>query len=144
MFKWLHWRHDQKRRVADDLAWLRPSGTAREPLPSIDPIEELRRIIGNSPATVERARGQSQMSPGQCREACGTLKWTRGELARAAGVTNWVVDAFEDGREVLPAYEAAMRVALEDVGIGFPFEIENGRVSPAGVTYTPPDRKAGH
>jgi hypothetical protein len=43
------------------------------------------------------------------------LKWTPTALAEAAGVV-----AFEDGRMVLPVYEAAIRGTLEGVGIGFP------------------------
>jgi DNA-binding XRE family transcriptional regulator len=57
------------------------------------------------------------VSPDQCRQARYTLKWTRGELAGAAGVTPWVVAAFEEEREVSPADEAAIRAALEAVGI---------------------------
>ncbi len=30
-----------------------------------------------------------------------------------------------------------MRDALEGVGIGFPFAIEDGQFKPAGVTYSP-------
>ena len=77
------------------------------------------------------------MSPDQCREARAILKWTRGDLANAAGVTLWVVAAFEDGREVLPIYEIEIRAALEAVGIGFVFEIEDKQFKPAGVTYSP-------
>ena len=62
------------------------------------------------------------MSPDQCREARDILKWTRRDLADAAGVTPWVVAAFEDGREVLAFYEIEIRAALEAVGIGFPFD----------------------
>ena len=77
------------------------------------------------------------MSPDQCREARAILKWTRRELADAASVPLWAVAQFEDGKDVLPYYEIWMRDALEGVGIGFPFEIENGQVKPAGVTYSP-------
>ncbi len=84
------------------------------------------------------------MSPDQCRQARDVLKWTRGELAQATGVTLEVVAAFEDGREVSPAYEASIRAALEAVGIDFPFEIANGRARPADVIYSPRDRKEGH
>jgi DNA-binding XRE family transcriptional regulator len=77
------------------------------------------------------------VSPDQCREARAILKWTRGELADAAGVTLWVVAAFEDGRDILPHYEIEIRAALEAVGIGFPFAIEDGLVKPVGVTYSP-------
>jgi len=51
---------------------------------------------------------------------------------------------FEDGRGVAPAHEAAIRAALEAVEIGFPFEIAAGQGRPAGVTYSPPDRKNAH
>jgi DNA-binding XRE family transcriptional regulator len=81
------------------------------------------------------------MCPEQCRQARDILKWTRGELAAAAGVDHSVVDAFEDGRSILPAYEVAIRTSLEALGIGFPFELVNGRHSPAGVTYSPRERE---
>jgi hypothetical protein len=75
------------------------------------------------------------VSPDQCRQARDVLKWTGAELAGSAGVRPWVVAAFEEGREVSPAHEDAIRAALEAVGIGFPFEIANKRARPAGVTY---------
>lgn len=81
--------------------------------------------------------------PDQCLEARNVLKWTRRELADAAGVTLWAVAAFEDGREVLPFYEIEIRAALEAVGIGFPVEIEAGQFKPAGVRYAPRDRDRG-
>jgi hypothetical protein len=84
------------------------------------------------------------VSPDQCRQARDTLKWTPGELAGAAGVPPWVVAAFEEEREVSPADEAAIRAALEAVGISFSFEIANGRARAAGVTYSPRDRNDGH
>jgi hypothetical protein len=84
------------------------------------------------------------MSPDQCRQARDVLKWTPGELAETAGVNVWVVVAFEDGRKVLPVYEAAIRGTLEGVGIGFPFEIANGRARAAGVTYSPRGRDETH
>ena len=37
----------------------------------------------------------------------------------------------------MPFYEIEIRAALEAVGIGFPFEIEDGQFKPAGVTYSP-------
>ena len=80
------------------------------------------------------------MSPDQCREARAILKWTRRELADAAGITLWVVAAFEEGRDILPHYEIEIRAALEAVGIGFPFTIEDGQFKPAGVTYSPRDK----
>jgi DNA-binding XRE family transcriptional regulator len=84
------------------------------------------------------------MSPEQCRQARDILKWTRGELAEAAGVNPSVVDGLEDGRGILPDYEAAIRTSLEAMGIGFSFEIVNGRHSPAGVTYSPRERDETH
>ena len=97
-------------------------------------------------ATVRSAPepSRARVSPDQCRQARDILKWTPRELAEAAAVTPWVVAAFEEGREVSPAHEEAIRSALEAVGIGFPFEIANGRARPAGVTYSPRDRKEGH
>jgi hypothetical protein len=77
------------------------------------------------------------VSPDQCVEARSILKWTRRDLADAARVTLWVIAAFEDGREVLPFYEIGIRAALEAVGIGFPFAIEDGQFRPAGVTHSP-------
>ena len=84
------------------------------------------------------------MSPNQCRQARDILKWTPSELAQAADVTQGVVAAFEEGREVLPTDEAAIRAALEAIGISFSFEIANGCARPAGVTYSPRDRNKGH
>ncbi len=72
------------------------------------------------------------------------MKWAPEELARAAGVSPWVVTALEEGREVSPGYRDAIRAALESVGIGFPFEIEKDRARPAGVTYSPLDRRETH
>jgi predicted transcriptional regulator len=80
------------------------------------------------------------MSPDQCRKARELLRWTRRELADAAGVNLWIVAAFEDGRDILPHYEIELRPALEAVGIGFPFEIEEGQIKPTGVTYSPRDK----
>jgi DNA-binding XRE family transcriptional regulator len=130
-----------------------------EPLSGPDPIEELVRAIGQSPQDdlgvdsltdgpgarrSHRRRRKSEVSPDQCRRARDILDWTRGDLAKAANVTLHVVANFENGRGVSPASEAAIRAALEAVGIGFPFEIANGRAQQAGVIYSPPDRKEGH
>ncbi len=41
----------------------------------------------------------------------------------------------------LAHYEIAMREALEDIGIGFPFVIGNGRIAPAGISYSPRDKR---
>jgi uncharacterized protein YdhG (YjbR/CyaY superfamily) len=58
----------------------------------------------------------TEMTPDQCRRARELLKWTRQELASAANAIPWVIDAFEDGRDVLPSYVDAIRAALEAVG----------------------------
>jgi DNA-binding XRE family transcriptional regulator len=81
------------------------------------------------------------MTPGQCREARQKLNWTQQELAKAADVPLWFICAFEDddAPESLLHYEIALREALEDVGIGFPFEISGGESRPAGIIYSPPD-----
>jgi hypothetical protein len=84
------------------------------------------------------------VSPDQCRQARDILKWTPSELAQAAEVTPWVVGAFEEGRQVSPIDRAAIRAALEAVGISFSFQISNGGARPAGVTYSPHDRDKGH
>ena len=65
-------------------------------------------------------------------------------LAGAADVAPEVISTLEEGREVSPGHEEAIRSALEAEGIGFPFESANGCVRPAGVTYSPRDRKEGH
>jgi hypothetical protein len=80
------------------------------------------------------------MSPEQRREARERLNWTRHELVVAANVPLWFIAAFEDGKETpafLAHYEVAMREALEDEGIGFPFMIDNGQIVSAGITYSP-------
>ncbi|MGD0184697.1 MAG: hypothetical protein ABSC25_05540 [Roseiarcus sp.] len=81
------------------------------------------------------------MSPDDCREARELLQWSQRDLAAAADVPLWFVVAFEDGDSpaFLAHYEIALREALEAVGIGFPFEIEDGQIDPAGVTYSPRD-----
>lgn len=112
-----------------------PAMPVREPTPKVKQLEELERILKGGP---------KEVSPDQCQQAREVLKWTRAELAQAAGVMLPVVAAFEDGRAVSPAHETAIRAALEAVGIGFPFEIAGGQARPAGVTYSPPDRKSAH
>jgi hypothetical protein len=79
------------------------------------------------------------VSPEQCSEARGILKWTPRQLADAADVPLWFITAFEDGRETaafLAGFKTAIRETLEAVGIGFPFEITNGRLWPLPVTYS--------
>jgi hypothetical protein len=84
------------------------------------------------------------MSPLQCREARERLNWTRQELSETTEVPLWFIAAFEDGKETaafLAHYELAMRDAFEAVGIGFPFEVSNGRIAPAGITYSPRNKR---
>ena len=97
-------------------------------------------------ATVSRAPepSRARVSPDQCRQARDILKWTPRELAGGRRRHALGYAAFEQGREVSPTHEKAIRSALEAVGVGFPFEIGNGRARPAGVTYSPRDRKEGH
>ena len=88
------------------------------------------------------------MTGDQCRAARERLNWTRFELSTAADVPLWFIAAFEDRTamavDFLAHYDLAMRAALEAVGIGFPFEIENGRAAPAGITYSPRDKGETH
>jgi len=70
------------------------------------------------------------MSPDQCRAARERLNWTRRELSEATDVPLWFIAAFEDGKEMaafLAGYELAMRDAFEAFGIGFQYEIEDGK-----------------
>jgi hypothetical protein len=83
------------------------------------------------------------MSPEQSREARERLNWTRQELSKATDVPVWFIVAFEYGKETaafLAHYELAMLDAFEAVGIGFPFELANGRITPTGITYSPRDK----
>ena len=87
------------------------------------------------------------MSPEQCRQARERLNWSRQELSKATGVPLWFIAAFEDGKEpaaFLAHHELAMRDAFEAVGIGFPFELSNGRITPAGITCSPRDKGETH
>jgi transcriptional regulator with XRE-family HTH domain len=87
------------------------------------------------------------VTPDQCRAAREKLNWTRQELAKAAEVPLWFIAAFEDGKdtaEFLAGYEFDMRRVFEEVGIGFPFEIANGRIRGAGITYSPRDKDETH
>ena len=61
------------------------------------------------------------MSPDQCREARGPLRWSQRDLAVAADVPLWFVIAFEDGDSpaFLAAHEVDLREALEAAGIRF-------------------------
>ena len=61
------------------------------------------------------------MSPDQCREARGLLRWSQGDLAEAADVPPWFVIAFEDGDSpaLMAGHEANLREAFEAAGIKF-------------------------
>ena len=81
------------------------------------------------------------MSPEQCRAARKRLNWTQETLAAAANVSPSVVADFES--EALNADLALLdrvRAALEEVGVGFSFELSAGKARPAGITFSPPDR----
>ena len=83
------------------------------------------------------------MSPDQCRQARNSEMDAR-RTSRGRWLTPGVVAAFEEEQETLPADEAAIRAALEAVGISFSFKMANGRARPASVTYSPRDRNEGH
>ena len=85
------------------------------------------------------------MSPDQCRAARERLGWTRGQLAAAAQVPEIIIWDYED-EGVLTIADAIqfVREALEEMGFGFPFEIEGGEARPAGVTFSPRDRGDCH
>jgi hypothetical protein len=61
------------------------------------------------------------MSPDQCREARGLLRWSQRDLAAAADVSPWFVIAFEDGDSpaLLAGHELDLREALEAAGLMF-------------------------
>ncbi|MDX7952211.1 XRE family transcriptional regulator [Lichenihabitans sp. Uapishka_5] len=59
------------------------------------------------------------MSPEQCRAARAWLEWSQGRLATEAGVGLSTVKGFEAGKRTIGATLAAMRVALEKVGVTF-------------------------
>jgi hypothetical protein len=83
------------------------------------------------------------MTPEQCRQARERLGWRRYDLAKAADVPLWFVARFETDMEppaFLADYEIAMREALERCGIGFPFQLADGRMSALDVTYAPKDK----
>jgi hypothetical protein len=81
----------------------------------------------------------------QCRQARALLNWSQQELAGASRVPVEIVAMFEAGHLVgMMDCQVAMREAFESVGIGFPFTIERGEALPAGVTYSPRDRREGH
>jgi hypothetical protein len=80
------------------------------------------------------------MSPDQCREARGLLRWSQGELADAADVPSWFVVAFEDedSPAFLAHYEIALGEALEAAGIDF--EMDDVRLKLADGSYSPGSR----
>lgn len=66
------------------------------------------------------------MTPEQCRAARAWLDWSQDHLASAAKVSLSTVRDFEKGRRVPIANNlGAMRVALENQGVGF-LSGENG------------------
>lgn len=63
------------------------------------------------------------MTPQQCREARERLKWSRHELADAAGVPVLIVTDYENqGVVTIVHWLDAVREALEAAGIEFPCE----------------------
>ena len=85
------------------------------------------------------------LTPEQCRAARGWLDWSQAELAKAAGVSLSTVRDFEKGRRTpIGVTLAAMRVALEAVGCGFPFAVFDGKGRACGITYSPPDEGEAH
>ena len=80
------------------------------------------------------------MSPYQCRQARGLLKWSRCDLAHAADVPLWFVAMFEDGKEVRSFYmdyKDSMQKALEARGFEFPFGLIDGEITPLEIAYAP-------
>ena len=56
----------------------------------------------------------------QCRAARAGLEWSRGDLAKAAGLAERTVNDFERGaREPHPNNKAAIRGAFEKSGVSF-------------------------
>jgi hypothetical protein len=83
------------------------------------------------------------MSPDQCRQARGLLKWSRRDLAKSADVPLWFVAMFEDGKEVryfYMDYKDSMQKAFETRGFAFPFGLVNGEITPLELVYAPKDR----
>ena len=64
------------------------------------------------------------MTPQQCREARERLKWSRHELADAAGVPVLIVTDYENqGVVTIAHWLDALREALKAAGIEFPCEV---------------------
>jgi len=61
------------------------------------------------------------MSPDQCGEARGLLRWSQSDLAAVANVPLWFVIAFEDEDSpiFLAGHEVELRDALKAAGIKF-------------------------
>ena len=136
------WWRKGRNSAKDGPGQLMRTHESLRPLTGEEQFEEIVKVLNlHEFSDADSAAG---ISGGQGREARHLLKWTRAELAQAAGVTQFAVDAFEDDREVLPSYAVAIRQALEDAGIGFPFLLVNGKKRPEAVTYSPRDRSEGH
>jgi DNA-binding transcriptional regulator YiaG len=80
------------------------------------------------------------MTPEQCRAARGWLNWTQVDLATRAKTSLSTVKDFEGGRRVPIANNLmAMRVALENAGIGF---VDGGETY--GITYAKLEKDKAH
>jgi ribosome-binding protein aMBF1 (putative translation factor) len=74
------------------------------------------------------------MTPEQCRAARGWLAWSQTDLATAAHVAVSTVKDFEGARRVpIVNNLAAIRAALEQVGIGFVFDDEK---KASGISFS--------
>jgi DNA-binding XRE family transcriptional regulator len=80
------------------------------------------------------------MTPEQCRAARAWLAWSQSALAKAAKVGLSTVKDFEAGkREPIANNRTAIRIALEQEGIGFPFALDGGETYACGITYSKPE-----
>jgi hypothetical protein len=91
-----------------------------------------------------RRMKDSSLSPDQCRAMRASISWTRGELSWAADVPLWFLRSRMEKRPP-PSSRArnSQRDALEAAGVGFLFEIEDGRSKPASLTHSLPENEEG-
>ena len=77
------------------------------------------------------------MTPEQCRDARGLLKWSHDDMACASDVPAEIIAMFEGGALVgMMDLQVRMRHALEVAGIGFPFLLVDGQFVPLSVTLS--------
>lgn len=85
------------------------------------------------------------MTPEQCRAARGWLDWSQSDLAAAANVSLSTVRDFEKGRRVpIGNNLAAIRAALEAMGLGFVYADVGGKTTPCGISYAAPEKGTAH